>query len=157
MRLNEGLRLVGENIDLSNATAFVPKTKNGDPRAVHLPPILVAALANHPRGLEAGQRVFRFHAGGKFTKRLKEVADAAGVPLPAGVAFHGFRHTWGSWMRRYAGLDTTGLVATGAWLSHDAARRYEHAVTSEEAQRADALPAIGAFRVHSSRYDKKKA
>ena len=27
-------------------------TKNGSPRGVHLPPVIVAALANHPRGLD---------------------------------------------------------------------------------------------------------
>lgn len=142
-RLTEALRLEADDVDLENAMALVRMTKNGKPRSVHLPPIVLAALASHPRGLQAGARVFRFHAGGKFTRRFRRVAADAGVPFPEGVAFHGFRHTWGSWMRRYAGLDTTGLVATGAWSTHDAARRYEHAVTSEEARRADLLPQIG--------------
>ena len=31
------------------------------------------------------------------------------------VNFHSFRHTWASWMRRYGGLDTKGLVATRNW------------------------------------------
>ena len=29
--------------------------------------------------------------------------------------FHTFRHTWATWMRRYGGLDTKGLVATKSW------------------------------------------
>jgi hypothetical protein len=45
-------------------------------------------------------------------------------------------------MRRYAGLDTTGLVATGAWKSRTAASFYEHSVQTEEAKRADLLPNI---------------
>lgn len=53
-----------------------------------------------------------------------------------------FRHTWWAWLRRYAGLDTTGLVATGAWRSRQAAAVYEHAVQSEEARKADALPIV---------------
>jgi integrase len=58
------------------------------------------------------------------------------------VAFHVFRHTWGAWMRRYGGLDTSGLVETGAWRSRQAAAVYEHAVQSEEARKADALPIV---------------
>jgi hypothetical protein len=43
-------------------------------------------------------------------------------------------------MRRYAGLDTKGLVATGAWKDRKSADRYEHVVVSEEARRAELLP-----------------
>jgi integrase len=105
--------------------------------------VLVAALANHPRGLDRVGKVFAMTKGSRLYNRLERAAEAAGVAIPDGVAFHALRHTWASLMRRYGGLDTTGLVATGAWLSADAARRYEHAVASEEAQRADLLPVIG--------------
>lgn len=141
-RLSEGLSLQVEDVDLAHSTALVRDTKNGLDRRVHLPPVLVAALASHPQGLHRVGRVFRYHKGQRLSDRLHKAAEAAGVHIPDGIAFHAFRHTWASWMRRYAGLDTTGLVATGAWLSPDAARRYEHAVASEEAQRADLLPEI---------------
>lgn len=157
-RLSEALRMTADDVDITNASALIPMTKNGEPRTVHLPPVVVAALANHPRGLRKGERVFRYHAGGKFNRRLHDLAERAGTPFPRGVGFHGFRHTFGALMRRYAGLDTTGLVATGAWKSHEAARRYEHAVTSEEAQRADLLPDVtGGLRVDMPRADAKKA
>jgi hypothetical protein len=45
-------------------------------------------------------------------------------------------------MRRYGGLDTSGLVATGAWKSRQAAAVYEHVEASEEAQKSDMLPCI---------------
>ena len=67
----------------------------------------------------------------------------AGVHIPERVAYHIFRHTWAAWMRRYGGLDTSGLVATGAWRSHSAAKLYEHAEASEEARKADLLPVVG--------------
>jgi len=69
-------------------------------------------------------------------------ADAAGVNLPDREAFHIFRHTYGSWMRRYAGSDTKGLVATGAWKSEQSASRYAHTVASEESQKSAMLPKI---------------
>ena len=43
-------------------------------------------------------------------------------------------------MRRYAGLDTSGLVATRAWRDRQSAARYEHVIVSEEAMKAALLP-----------------
>ncbi len=43
-------------------------------------------------------------------------------------------------MRRYGGLDERGLVDTGVWRDPKSARRYTHAIVSESARRADALP-----------------
>ncbi|MGP8232300.1 MAG: hypothetical protein ACLQL2_06485 [Methylovirgula sp.] len=73
---------------------------------------------------------------------VDRASRAADVHIPERVAFHAFRHTWGAWMRRYGGLDTTGLVETGAWRSRQAAAVYEHAVQSEEARKADMLPVV---------------
>jgi hypothetical protein len=120
----------------------VPKTKNGEPRPVFLPPHLVAALRTHPRGLDRpGERVFRFSKNGYIYRLLREAAAKAGVTLPKRAAFHIFRHTYGTWLRRYAGMDTRGLVGTGAWKDRKSAERYTHVVVSEEAKRAALLPA----------------
>lgn len=142
MRLTEALhRFTIDGLRLSEGFAFVPKTKNGKPRPIHLPPHVVAALANHPRGLERpGDRVFRYHKGGALYEMLDAAAKEAGVTLPRRSKFHIFRHTYGTWMRRYGGLDTRGLVGTGAWDSEQSASRYAHTVTSEDARRADLLP-----------------
>jgi hypothetical protein len=50
---------------------------------------------------------------------------------------------YATWMRRYAGLDTRGLVGTGAWRDQKSAERYAHFVVSEEARRAERLPTPG--------------
>jgi integrase len=142
-RLNEGTGLQIERMNLSEAWAFVAETKNDDPRLVHLPPLLVAALANHPRGLERPGKLFRFSKCGRLYTWLGTACTTAKVELPPRVAFHAFRHTWGAWMRRYGKLDTTGLVETGAWRSRQAAAIYEHAVQSEEARQADVLRKVG--------------
>lgn len=141
-RLSEACGLQIADVELSRATALVRDTKNGTDRRVHLPPTLVAALAAHPRGLERVGRVFTFSKGSRLYDRLQRAAEASGVDIPDGVAFHAFRHTWGHLMRVYGGLDTSGLVATGAWLSPDAARRYEHADVTAAARASDLLPAI---------------
>lgn len=136
-RLSEALRLAPEDVDLPRALAFIGKTKNGNPRTLHLPPAVVAALANITF---AHATVFGFSKAGRIYELLDTVAKAAKVAIPEGIAFHIFRHTYGAWMRRFARLDTSGLVATGAWLSHEAARVYEHVEASEEAKKADLLP-----------------
>lgn len=154
VRLSEGTRhFVTDNLRLSEGFAFIPKTKNGKPRPVHLPPHIVAALANHPRGLErAGEQVFRFHKSGRLYDLLDAAAKAAGLALPERQAFHIFRHTYGSWMRRYAGLDTRGLVGTGAWDCEQSASRYAHTIASEDARRADNLPVAESVETtHSKR------
>lgn len=139
-RLNEGLSLTCDRLSLSEAFAYLPQTKNGDPRGIHLPPYAVATLANHPRGLDRGkQKVFRYRKCGRLYTWFAKIKVAAGQDLDH-VTFHMLRHTWATWMRRYGGLDTRGLVATGTWKDQTSAARYEHVVVSEEARKADLLP-----------------
>jgi integrase len=142
-RLSEGLALTTDRIRLQEGRAVFAKTKNGKPRHVYLPPTLVAALASHPRGLERSGRVFKFVKCARLYRLLNDAEQASGVIIPEGVSFHAFRHSFGAWMRRYGGLDTSGLVATGAWHSRDAAQVYEHADANDAAKRADLLPIVG--------------
>lgn len=138
LRLSEALRLTCDKVNLSESYAFVPATKNGDPRAVYLPPAAVAGLAGLARGLDRGEaRVFRFSKSGRLYALLGRVRKATQLSW---VSFHVFRHTWAAWMRRYGGLDTTGLVATGAWRDRTSAARYEHTDVTEEAMKARLLP-----------------
>ena len=138
-RLSEALRLRWQDVNLEDSFAYVGRTKNGEPRACHLPTTVVASLGNcgHKKG---DLRVFGRGKDGRLYNLLSEVERRSGVHLPTRCSFHIFRHTYGAWMRRYSGLDTTGLVATGAWRSRQAAAVYEHAVTTEEARKADLLP-----------------
>jgi integrase len=137
LRLSEALGLTWNDVRLQDGFAYVADTKNDEPRAVFLPPVAVAALGN--LSAEPG-RVFRFAKGGHLYSLLRLAAIRAGVDLPERSAFHIFRHTYGTWMRRYGGLDTRGLVATGAWKDRKSAERYAHVVTTEEAERAVMLP-----------------
>ena len=141
MRLGDALSLDCRMVRLPESFAFVGKTKNGEPRPVFLPPAAVAALANHPRGLNRDGKVFRFRKNGALYATMASAKAAAGPDL-GWVTFHVLCHTWATWMRRYAGLDTKGLVATGRWTDTKSASRYEHVVVSEEAERARMLPDI---------------
>jgi len=103
-----------------------------------LPPIVVAALGNLP--MAENRTLFGLTKSGYLYDLLNATQAKAGVEIPKGVKFHIFRHTFGAWMRRYAKLDTSGLVATGAWKSRQAAAIYEHVDVTVEASKADLLP-----------------
>lgn len=135
LRLSEALRIRCDDLHLPENFAFCGRTKNGEPRLVHLPPRVVAILANHPRALERPGRLFRWSKCGELYAVAKAVYKAAGIDSH-GAPFHILRHTYGAMMTR-VGAD---LVATGAWKSPTAARGYQHFVASDEARKADLLP-----------------
>lgn len=135
LRLSEALRIECKDIQLEESFLYCGMTKNGDPRPVHLPPVVVAALREHPKGLARDGRLFRFVKNKWLYGRAERAYKAAGVS-DNDAPFHLLRHTYGAWMRR-AGAD---LVGTGAWKSKGAASVYEHVVVSEEAKKADLLP-----------------
>jgi integrase len=135
-RMQEPLNLKPDDLRLAEGFAYIEDTKTGEPRGVHLPPVLVAALAN----LDTSQRVFGWRKCGRLYTWIKEAEEASGVTIPDGVAFHIFRHTYATWMRRYGGADTTALVNAGAWKDRKQASQYEHVDVSEDARRADMFP-----------------
>lgn len=143
MRLSEALGVTLGRLDLERAAIYLPETKNGEPRTVFLPPVLVTALANHPRGLKrnAEERLFRYHKGGRLCAMLKRaLADAEIFLPPRQAGFHVFCHTYGTWMGRYGELDTYGLTRTERWKDPRSADRYRHTEHSEESRRASWLP-----------------
>jgi integrase len=141
MRLSEALGLTWNDVRLAEEFAYVPDTKNNEPRAVFLPAAAVTAMSKI-ENRQGDRRVFAFAKGGHLYHLLRASAFKARVALPKRSAFHVFRHTYATWMRRYAGLDTKGLVATGAWKDPKSADRYSHVVVTEEARRAAMLPTL---------------
>jgi integrase len=138
LRLSEALNMTWDNVRLTDGFAYIPDTKNDQPRAVFLPPVAVAAIANIDGAHR--ERVFAFSKSGHLYQLLKAAAFKASVNLPERSAFHIFRHTYATWMRRYAGTDSQGLIATGAWKDRKSVDRYTHTIVSEESQRAALLP-----------------
>lgn len=150
MRLSEALGIRLRNLSLAACAVYLPHTKNGEARTVFLPPVAISALAGHPRGLDrhTEARLFRFHPGGRLRGMLKETWRRAGVSFPRRQAgFHVFCHTYGTWMYRFAALDTFGLTRTQRWKDPKSADRYRHTAVSEEAKRALLLPAPPAAEV----------
>jgi len=140
MRLGDALGIRCHNVNLEEQTALLPVTKNGRPRLVYLPQVVIEELRRLPRGLDRKGRLFRFHNGGRLRDLLKMTLSAAGVSLPERVAFHIFCHTWATWMRQHGGLDTYDLVRTDRWSDPVSADRYAHVVLSEQSRKATLLP-----------------
>jgi len=144
MRLSDGLWLMIGRVKLDEGYAYLEDTKNGEPRGVHLPPVVVAALKRHPRGLDRQGRVFRFTKCGRLYELLGKVKAKAGKDYGF-VTFHTLCHTYGTWMRRYAKLDLDGLVETQRWKDRASAAKYVHVDASEAARKADLLPVENEF------------
>lgn len=143
MRLSEALGLTWNDVRMEEGFAYVSDTKNCEPRAVFLPKVAVDALHDrYSRRTRRSRRVFGFVKGGHIYHLLRAASAKAGIELPPRSAFHIFRHTYATWMRRYGGLDTRGLVGTGAWKDAKSAQRYAHALTTEEAGKAQNLPIV---------------
>jgi integrase len=158
MRLSEALSVRVGWVNLRRRTIYLPKTKNSDPRPVHLPPVLVAALADAQRpenplqrkgrrrmvrllARDPDARLFRFHAGGRLRKILNLAKQRARIVKPRRQGgFHLFCHTYGTWMTRYGELDAFGLVRTKRWKDPKSADRYSHTEPSAEARRANLFP-----------------
>jgi integrase len=164
MRISEALNVTLREIDLDQAIIYLPRTKNSHPRAVHLPPVLVAALASQPPRVKSireqgggpqhedvgllflkrdpKRRLFRFHRSGALREMLDQAFTQCGLTFPPRQGgFHLFCHTYGTWMHRYGKLDSFGLARTDRWRDPRSADRYRHTAASEEARRADLLPA----------------
>lgn len=138
MRLSEALGLTWDKVRIDDGFAYIPHTKNELPRSVFLPAVAVGAISTLER-TDAG-RVFGLAKTGHLYALLRVAFFRAGVDVPERSAFHIFRHTYATWMRRYAGADSQGLIATGAWKDRKSVDRYTHTIVSEEARRAALLP-----------------
>jgi integrase len=109
MRLSDPIRARLRDLKLGEALLYVPDTKNGEPRPVHLPPALVKAFRDQPArtarprkvdgevlvngaagqsrrssgmpflGRNPDEKLFRFHIGGRLRKMLALAMKNAGL------------------------------------------------------------------------------
>ena len=136
-RLGEALSLRWSDLDLDRKTVTIRQTKTEGARTAFLPDLVVTAL----NPLARDRRVFYpLTKGGKLYAMLDSAAAEAGITIPYRLGFHILRHTWATWMRRHAGLDTAALVETGAWRSRKSASVYEHLDATDEALKVNLLP-----------------
>lgn len=139
-RLSEALRVDWDrDVNLSQRTIILRRTKNGKMRALHVPDALLIELASVPEARRAG-RMFHWSDKRHVHKPLRTACKRAGVDyLPP---HQQGRHTYATWLRSYAGLDLAGIREAGGWESIQSVARYAHVSPGEAARAADKLPSV---------------
>lgn len=136
-RIQECLDLTWKDVSLREGWAYVRYTKNREHRTVYLPAPVLDTL----RDIEAASGpVFDYSDRDHVRRCLKTACRNADIPY---LSTHKIgSHTYATWMRRYAGMDARGLLATGRWKDQKSTYHYTHTTVSEEARKADVLTQI---------------
>lgn len=117
-RISEALSLTWANVDLMSARALIRQTKIGAERLSHLPPVLVAALANIGERSKFNSkpnngRVFGYTSRDTARPMWNKVIRKAKIkPL----SFHSCRHGFATSMLQ-AGVDPVTVAKLGGWKS----------------------------------------
>lgn len=127
------------HVDLQLRMITFPTTKNGEMRTVHVPAALLIEMARVQEGDRHG-RMFAWADKCSVHRPLKRACKRAGVPY---LSPHQLgRHTFATWLRRYAKRDLRGLMKDVGWKSINSTVRYAHVVPGESADAVDMLPGV---------------
>lgn len=110
-RIGEATALKWADVDLHARTALIRQTKVGDERLAHLPPPLLAAIANIPSNRNPDDYVFKY----LDRENVRQVWDAA--VKRAGIAKlspHCCRHGFATTML-HKGIDVKTVAKMGGW------------------------------------------
>lgn len=139
-RLAEALRVNWDrDIDLTGRHLTLRRTKNGKLRTCHIPDPLLIELASVPDNERTGPLFIwsdKCHVYGP----LKTACRNAKLPY---LSPHKLgRHTYATWLRRYAKRDLKGLQEDGGWDSINSVAIYAHVVPGETAIAVGLLPSV---------------
>ena len=110
-RISEALSLTWTEVELGARLALIRQTKTGAERKAHLPPELVAALANIPGKREG--KVFRYSSADTAKFPWRNAIKRAGIkPL----TFHAMRHGFAT-AALQAGINPVDVAKLGGWKS----------------------------------------
>lgn len=139
-RLEQALGLNWDrDVDLQQRTITFHYTKNGEMRTVHIPDSLLIELSAVPEAKRSGP-LFHWSHKSHVHKPLRSACARAGVPY---LSPHKLgRHTYATWLRRYAKRDLRGLMEDGNWKSINSVVRYAHVVPGETAGAVEMLPSV---------------
>jgi integrase len=111
-RISEALGVKWGDVDMGKAQVRIVMGKTGgDERIAHMPPDLVAVLANIPSNREATSQVFPYAAYDSVRKPWDAAIARAGIKS---VTPHGCRHGFATGMM-HAGIDPITVAKRGGW------------------------------------------
>lgn len=140
VRLAEALRVDWDrDIDLAGRQITFRRTKNGKMRTGHIPDPLLIELAAVPEAERHGPLFIWSHKSHVYGP-LRTACTKAKLnylsPHKLG------RHTYATWLRKYAARDLKGLQVDGGWDSIASVARYAHVSPGETAIAVDKLPSV---------------
>lgn len=113
-RISEALNVAWRDVDMSAGRVRIVMGKiGGEVRMAHMPPELVAALANIPSNRDADVQVFPYAAYDSVRKPWDAVVRRAGIKA---VTPHGCRHGFATGLL-HAGIDPVTVAKRGGWKS----------------------------------------
>ena len=125
-RISEAISLTWADVDLNEATVLVRQTKINGERLAHLPPRVVAALANIPSDRYPDDRVFKYKRRDSARPVWNNVIKRAGIKH---LSFHCCRHGFATTML-HKGIDVVTVAKMGGWKDvSQVVKTYGHAMT----------------------------
>lgn len=113
-RISEALNVAWRDVDMHSAKVRITMGKiGGETRVAHMPPQLVAALANIPSNREPDVALFPYAAYDSVRKPWDAAVKRAGIKL---VTPHGCRHGFATGLL-HAGVDPITVAKRGGWKS----------------------------------------
>lgn len=113
-RIGEAIGVLWGDVDLTSAKVRIVMGKlGGEERTAHMPPELVAALANIASNREPAAQVFAYSMSSAVTLPWKAVIKRAGIKK---VTPHGCRHGFATSLM-HAGIDPVTVAKRGGWKS----------------------------------------
>lgn len=127
-RITEALDLRWSDVNLSARRATIRQTKIGDERSAHLPPALVAAIANIPSNREPEVKVFGYSS--RDTAKWPWRAACKRAKIRA-LSFHACRHGFATALL-HRRIDPITVAKLGGWKSaQHVFQTYGHAMDDD--------------------------
>lgn len=113
-RVGEAINVLWGDVDLSAAKVRIVMGKlGGEERIAHMPPALVAALANIPSNRNPEAQIFPYSMSSGVTQTWNAVVKRAKIKA---VTPHGCRHGFATSLM-HAGVDPVTVAKRGGWKS----------------------------------------
>jgi integrase len=112
-RISTALRMTWSDVDLTDGYSILRKPKGQDDVRVHLPPMLVAMLANLEGDKEPWQKVFGYKSRHSVMRAWDTAVRSAGITR---ITPHGCRHGFATGLLR-EGVDPITVAHLGHWKS----------------------------------------
>lgn len=127
-RITEAINVLWADVDLAKRRAIIRQTKVGKERNAHMPPVLVAAIANIQSNRNPEDKVFKYSTRSTAEPQWEKVCTRAKIPYRS---FHCCRHGFATALL-HKGVDPITVAKLGGWASaQHVFQTYGHAMSDD--------------------------